>query len=55
MSIQFLRDTVADESSRTMLATLETSAQRGADIIKQVLTFRAGMEGERIALQPSIF
>jgi signal transduction histidine kinase len=52
MSIQFLRDTVADEASRTMLATLETSAQRGADIIKQVLTFARGMEGERIALQP---
>jgi two-component system, cell cycle sensor histidine kinase and response regulator CckA len=52
MSIQFLRDTVADDASRTMLATLETSAQRGADIIKQVLTFARGMEGDRIALQP---
>jgi CheY-like chemotaxis protein len=31
---------------------METSAQRGADIVKQVLTFARGIEGERVSLQP---
>jgi two-component system cell cycle sensor histidine kinase/response regulator CckA len=31
---------------------VETSAQRGADIIKQVLTFARGADGDRVLLQP---
>lgn len=31
---------------------MESSARRGADIIKQVLTFARGAEGDRILLQP---
>jgi CheY-like chemotaxis protein len=31
---------------------IETSARRGADIVKQVLTFARGTEGERTLLQP---
>lgn len=30
-----------------LLATLESSAQRGADMVRQVLTFARGVEGER--------
>jgi nitrogen-specific signal transduction histidine kinase/ActR/RegA family two-component response regulator len=50
MAVHFLEDSVQDESSRTMLSTLEKSALRGADIIKQVLTFARGIEGERCIL-----
>ena len=35
-----------------MLETLETSARRGADIVKQVLTFAKGVEGRHMPLQP---
>src|ERR1043166_1721932 len=35
-----------------MLTVLETSAKRGADMVKQVLTFARGVEGERVLLQP---
>src|SRR6185436_9465639 len=41
-----------DEHSHRMLAILENSAKRGADMVKQVLTFARGVEGERVLLQP---
>jgi PAS domain S-box-containing protein len=52
MSVPLLRDSVRDETARTLVAMVETSAKRGADIVRQVLTFARGSEGERIALQP---
>ena len=52
MAVQFLKDVVTDEASKTMLDTLEISTQRGASIIKQVLTFARGVEGDQIILQP---
>ena len=35
-----------------MLNIIEGSAERGAGIVKQVLTFARGVEGERVLLQP---
>jgi len=35
-----------------LLNSIEKSAQRGADIVKQVLAFARGIEGDRISLQP---
>jgi CheY-like chemotaxis protein len=35
-----------------MLNIIETSADRGAGVVKQVLTFARGVEGERALLQP---
>jgi two-component system, cell cycle sensor histidine kinase and response regulator CckA len=39
----------------SIVKMMETSAKRGADIVKQVLTFARGVEGERSALQPKHF
>jgi two-component system cell cycle sensor histidine kinase/response regulator CckA len=50
--LQILRRKMADEQSQRLLSTLETSAKRGTDIVKQVLTFARGVEGERVVLQP---
>jgi PAS domain S-box-containing protein len=36
-----------------ILSTIETCAQRGADIVKQVLTFARGAEGAHLLLQPA--
>jgi PAS domain S-box-containing protein len=55
ISSQLLRDFVRDPAGRQMLATIETSAERGAGIVKQVLTFARGVEGERVTLQPKHF
>src|SRR5262249_46017301 len=52
MSVQILRKRLNDERSIHILNTLEESAQRGADMVKQVLSFARGIEGKRINLQP---
>ncbi|WP_448561582.1 response regulator [Trichothermofontia sp.] len=40
-----------DERTQHLLQTLETSAQRGADLVKQILSFARGVEGKRVSLQ----
>jgi two-component system, cell cycle sensor histidine kinase and response regulator CckA len=52
LSIQFLRKKWSDPASQKYLETLEKSAHRGADLIKQVLTFARGIEGERVGVNP---
>jgi len=52
MAVGLLRKQVADARGRRILETLDTSAQRGADMIRQILTFARGAEGERAPLQP---
>jgi len=47
-----IRDELKEESSRELLAMAQSSAQRGAEIIKQLLTFSRGQEGERTLVQP---
>jgi len=51
MSAQILHDIVPSDS-RSLTNAIEESAQRGSDIVKQVLTFARGIEGERVSLQP---
>ena len=52
MSIELLRSTATDAESENILETIEVSAKRGADIVRQVLSFARGLEGERIEVQP---
>ncbi|MEH2424606.1 MAG: response regulator [Nostoc sp.] len=40
-----------DERTRHLLEILEINARRGADLVKQVLSFARGVEGKRITLQ----
>lgn len=51
MAVKLLRLNVSDEKSLRWLDSMEDSAQRGAELIKQVLSFARGIEGERIELQ----
>ncbi|MEH1920376.1 hybrid sensor histidine kinase/response regulator [Nostoc sp.] len=41
----------ADERTRHLLEILEINARRGADLVKQVLSFARGVEGKRMTLQ----
>ena len=52
MAIDMLQMKTTDEPSRKWLAVLRTNAERGADMVRQVLSFARGVEGERVALQP---
>ena len=52
MAVQFIKDNAEDEGMKACFQTLETCSRRGADIIRQVLMFARGVEGERIAMNP---
>ena len=45
-----------DESSQELLDIVKTNAQRGANLIKQMLSFTRGIEGDReVLIVPSLF
>jgi PAS domain S-box-containing protein len=46
MGAQLLRRKAGDEETRQMLGMMETSTQRGADMVRQVLLFARGRGGE---------
>ncbi|PYS79830.1 MAG: hypothetical protein DMF66_01330 [Acidobacteria bacterium] len=52
MAVQMLQLKVSDEGAQEWLKILQANAERGADMVKQVLSFARGVEGERVALQP---
>lgn len=51
ISLEVLRHRFTDEGSRSLISSIESSAKRGAEMVKQVLTFARGAEGERVTLQ----
>ena len=53
LSLDILKEKFTDEQSQRLLTILEKNSQRGADLIKQVLSFSRGIEGERKPLQVS--
>jgi len=52
MSIAMLRGKIVDPSGLKWLNTIEASAVRAAGIVRQVLSFGRGVEGERVTVQP---
>lgn len=52
MAIDMLQLKTTDEASKKWLQVLRTNAERGGDMVRQVLSFARGVEGERVALQP---
>ena len=52
MSIGILKETATSPQTLKILQTIETSSRRGADIVRQVLSFARGLKGERIEIQP---
>ncbi len=52
MVADLLRVGLTDESSRQMLETVRAAAARGADLVKQVLSFARGVSGEPVLLNP---
>jgi PAS domain S-box-containing protein len=51
MSVEMLQLNDLDEETRRWLSVIRENSERGADLVKQVLTFARGMEGERISVQ----
>lgn len=51
MSIELLKLHEQDALRLGVLATIENSARRGADMVRQVLSFSRGVEGQRVEVQ----
>ena len=51
MAVQLLELKLTDERSLGWLKILETNAKRGADLVKQVVSFARGIEGDRTLVQ----
>lgn len=53
LSVDMLRERIDDDNGRAMLDTVQKCAQRGAELIKQVLTFARGNDAREVPLNPS--
>jgi len=53
MAGDLLVDKVPDKDSSQLLDVISASARRGAELVRQILLFARGMEGPRVAVQPS--
>jgi len=51
MSIELLKLQEPNAQKQDILATIECSASRGADLVKQVLSFARGVEGRQLSVQ----
>lgn len=51
MSVQLLQKKLPDQQSQQILQTLENNVKRGANLLKQVLSFARGIEGKRTIVQ----
>jgi len=52
MAIDMLQLRVTDENSKKWFEVMRSNAERGGSMVRQVLSFARGVEGERVALQP---
>jgi PAS domain S-box-containing protein len=52
MAAPLLRDDLPEAEREKLLTIVQASAERGASIVKQVLTFARGADGDRVLLQP---
>ncbi|HJP91955.1 MAG TPA: PAS domain S-box protein [Pyrinomonadaceae bacterium] len=52
MAIDMLELRTNDEPSKKWFEVLRANAERGGNMVRQVLSFARGVEGERVALQP---
>ena len=52
MGVPMLRDRVTAPNDRKLLDMLDRSARRGAELVRQILSFARGVEGEHKLIQP---
>jgi len=52
MGAQMLQKEVGSPEGLSMLTTIEATARRGAEIVKQITAFAKGLGGKRVLLQP---
>ena len=50
LSLGLLREKLQDKEDEELIMVLQKSANRGADLVKQVLTFARGLDGQRVTI-----
>jgi two-component system, cell cycle sensor histidine kinase and response regulator CckA len=51
MALQLFRIKFDDRSTQQTLDTLDACVHRGADLVRQILTFARGVQGDRVAIE----
>jgi two-component system sensor kinase len=51
MAVDMLKRPLPEKSRPQMLTTIQTSAERGAEMVRQILSFARGVEGQRVMVQ----
>src|SRR5205085_142663 len=52
MAAPLLRENMEEEEREKLLTLVESSAERGAGVVRQMLTFARGADGNRVLVQP---
>ena len=52
LGVKVLQKRADDERTERTLSMIQKSAERGSDMVEQVLAFARGVEGERVSIQP---
>lgn len=55
MAAKLLKENRSEAERQRLLATLQTSAERGADMVRQLLAFAGGTDSQRTSVQPEHF
>ncbi|GAB1488419.1 hypothetical protein MASR2M8_08640 [Opitutaceae bacterium] len=50
MGVELLKPVLRDQTTRAVIKTMEQSAHRGTDLVRQVLSFARGVEGARVSV-----
>lgn len=53
IGIELLKDSVTHPTDREVLATIGASASRGAEMVRQVLSYARGLESRRVEIKPA--
>ena len=53
MGIELLKESVTHPTDREILVTIGASASRGAEMVRQVLSYARGREGRRVEVKPA--
>jgi PAS domain S-box-containing protein len=51
LAVPFMKEKLTDDTSKDILKTLESSAKRGEGVVRQLMSFVRGVQGERAILQ----
>jgi PAS domain S-box-containing protein len=51
LAVPFMKEKLKDETSQDILRTLESSAKRGEGVVRQLMSFVRGVQGEHVSLQ----